>query len=142
SEGELAAILRDGLLFEFLLAVDPFDYHRRIGQSISGIAKDRAADDGVRRAFARKFDDAVEFGRFAGCDFQIARDECFIALFFERERVTARRERGEFEVSLVIALRFALIFLVFGAGRADYNSFKSLPIPFSHPALNGPCLLL
>jgi hypothetical protein len=96
--------------------------------------KDRAADDRVRLAFAYEFDNGSEPGRFSGCDFQFARDESFIALLLERKLVTARWERGEFKVSLVIASRFALIFLVLCAGRADYHSFKRFPIPLFDPA--------
>src|SRR5262249_6030384 len=141
-ESELAALLRDGLLFEFLPAVNSFDRQRRVGQRVSRPAKDRAADDGVRLAFPREFDGAAEFGRFAGRDFKLARDESFIALLFEQKRVTARRKRVEFEVPLVITFRFALIFLVLGAGRADYHAFKRLPITLFHPTLKGACLRL
>jgi hypothetical protein len=102
--------------------------------------KDRAADDSVRLAFAREFDDAAEPGRFSGRDFQLARDESFITLLFERKRVTARRKLGEFEVPFDIAFRFALIFLVLSAGRADYHSFKSFSIPLFHPAFEDASL--
>jgi len=45
--------------------------------------KNRAADDGVRIAFAREFNDAAEFGCFAGRDSELARDERLIALLLE-----------------------------------------------------------